>query len=144
MYPYNDESRTYQRLPRPAFSPARVRGARTIATALLAVIAAPPIPAANAVIPVEVENTLLRIGPSGIFCVREPCPWRSIGAINEIGEPIGEGTLFSGNDTPDIIAEAQDRKRVEQAWREFSCLLVQGRLNQQKLYVERVIGECPL
>lgn len=84
------------------------------------------------------ESALLRLGPSGIHCVKAPCPWRAIVAVDAESEP----ALFYDAEVPEIVASEADRAAVLAAWEDFACLLVVGRLEEGTLYVERVVGAC--
>lgn len=84
----------------------------------------------------------LRVGPSGIHCVKEPCPRRSIERVDASGKRLGPRALFNGVEGPAIVGAEPDRTLVESAWRDYRCLMVEGRLEAGALHVKRILGDC--
>jgi hypothetical protein len=82
-----------------------------------------------------------RVGPTGILCVKEPCPRRGITEIGGDGHPKGR-PLWSGGDLPEIIGRPEDRKRIATSWQEHGCLIVRGRLEQGKFEVAEIVATC--
>lgn len=95
--------------------------------------------------PVEIERPpidgMFRIGGTGIFCVREPCPWRGIMQVGEDGNPEGR-PLWSGKAPPVVRADAETQERIDASWRDDGCLLVVGRFEQGELAVHKIVGDC--
>lgn len=84
----------------------------------------------------------LFVGKTGIFCVQAPCPWRGIWA--SAAAPAGPSDLLWTQETlPPIEATTADANRIEDAWAGGQCLEIRGRLDDEKLLVEHVIGDCP-
>jgi hypothetical protein len=84
---------------------------------------------------------MFRIGRTGVYCIRKPCPWRGITKIREDG--LAEGKpVWAGDDLPIIEASPADRDRIRSSWRDSGCLLVQGRFEGQRLVVRHVTSDC--
>lgn len=86
------------------------------------------------------EQTL-RIGPTGIYCIKAPCPWRGIVKIGADGRPQGR-PLWTGEALPAIHAVSAIRKRIETSWRESGCLRVFGSMRGERLTVRRIDKKC--
>jgi hypothetical protein len=86
-------------------------------------------------------DDVLRIGPTGIHCVRAPCPWRGIIRLGADGRPEGR-PLWAGDELPAIIGADADRRRIATVWRDGGCILVRGRLEQTGLLVRSISGDC--
>ena len=100
---------------------------------------------AAAPLPVEIDRPpvdgTFRIGATGIFCVRAPCPWRGIMQIGADGHPEGR-PLWAGKDPPMVKADPETQGRIDASWRESGCLLVRGRFEKGALAVHEIIGDC--
>jgi len=84
----------------------------------------------------------LFVGKTGIFCVGAPCPWRGIWA--SAAAPAGPSDLLWAQESlPRIEATTADANRIEDAWAGDQCLEIRGALDDEKLLVERIIGDCP-
>jgi hypothetical protein len=84
---------------------------------------------------------VFRIGRTGIYCMRKPCPWRGIMKIREDG--LSEGRLiWAGDELPIVEASPADREHIRSSWQDSGCLLVQGRFEERRLVVGHVIGNC--
>jgi hypothetical protein len=83
----------------------------------------------------------LRIGPTGVYCVRAPCPWRGVTRLDAERRPVGR-PLWAGERLPVIVARDADRQRIMEAWRTSGCLVAEGRLEAEQLVVRRVVGPC--
>lgn len=111
-----------------------------IGAALLAsgaVAAEAPIAGAE---PPPVEG-VMRVGATGIMCVREPCPRRGLIRVDDEGKAEWR-PFWSGDKPPEIRADADTQRRIAEAWDEFGCLMVQGRFEKGELTVDRIIGDC--
>src|SRR5690554_4141265 len=63
------------------------------------------------------SGELLRVGSTGIMCVRAPCPWKGVVAVAEERSAPEESTLlWSGEDLPPLTASEADAERVRAAW----------------------------
>jgi hypothetical protein len=82
-----------------------------------------------------------RIGPTGIRCVKAPCPWRGIVSLNADG-PRARWPIWSGEELPPISGSDADRERIANAWRDRACLIVEGRFAEGALAVHRIKGDC--
>jgi hypothetical protein len=82
-----------------------------------------------------------RLGPTGIYCVKAPCPWRGIVKIGPAGQSRGR-PLWSGDSLPPIHAIPSDRERILAAWRKSGCLIVDGEFRRATLFVSRISGLC--
>ena len=92
----------------------------------------------NSTAPIE---GVFRIGRTGIYCVRKPCPWRGITMMREDGVP--ERKLVWANDElPIIKASPADRQRIRTSWQDSGCFLVHARFEERKLFVRHVVGDC--
>ncbi|MEO3999711.1 hypothetical protein [Mesorhizobium sp. CAU 1732] len=85
------------------------------------------------------KSISLAVGSTGIFCVRAPCPWRGI-ADPDAQDPTR--LLWSGDDLPPIHAPDDTTRRIERAWDDHECLLVEGAFDGVTLRVERIVGPC--
>lgn len=83
----------------------------------------------------------LRIGPTGIYCIKAPCPWRGIVKIGADGRPQGR-PLWTGEALPAIHAVSAIRKRIETSWRESDCLQIFGSMRGDRLTVSRIDRKC--
>jgi hypothetical protein len=83
----------------------------------------------------------LRIGPTGVYCVRAPCPWRGVTRLDAEGRAVGR-PLWSGERLPTIVAGDADKRRIMAVWRVSGCLVAQGRFEAERLIIRRVIGAC--
>ena len=83
----------------------------------------------------------LRIGPTGIYCVKAPCPWRGITRLGADGRPEGR-PLWTDDELPAVVASEGDRRRIAAAWRDGGCLVVRGRLEAATLRVRGISGGC--
>ena len=113
-----------------------------VATAgLIASIIAPAVAnpsAQNGAAPLE---GVFRIGRTGIYCVRKPCPWRGITKIREDG--VAEGKpVWANDELPTIKASPADRERIFSSWRDSGCLLVHGRFEEKTLVVRHIADDC--
>ena len=84
---------------------------------------------------------IFRIGRTGVYCIRKPCPWLGIMKIREDGLPDGK-LVWTGDELPIIEASPADRKRIRSSWQDSGCLLAQGRFEGQRLVVRHVTGDC--
>jgi hypothetical protein len=87
---------------------------------------------------------LFRVGRTGINCYREPCPRLGIMPARPDGRPSAGRPAYSGPTPPAMKGSASDLARIERAWSERGCMLVEGRLVQSPASFEvfRVLGEC--
>jgi uncharacterized protein len=87
---------------------------------------------------------LFRVGRTGINCYREPCPWVGIVPANADGSASTPWPVYSGPNPPPMTGDASDLSRIEQAWAEQGCVLVEGRLGRPPVTFEviRVLGDC--
>jgi hypothetical protein len=84
---------------------------------------------------------LIRIGRTGIHCLRTPCPWRGIMKIREDGLADGK-PVWAGDELPILEASPADRERIRSSWQDSGCLLVEGRLEQRRFAVRHITGGC--
>lgn len=63
------------------------------------------------------QAILMRIGDTGILCVREPCPRRGIIEVHEDGRSHPSVPLWSGTQLPALSGSAAHRHLIEQAWK---------------------------
>jgi hypothetical protein len=84
---------------------------------------------------------MFRIGPTGIYCVKAPCPWRGIVKLDADGKPEGR-PLWAGDELPVIEAEAGVRDSIATIWRASGCLIVEGELHGDRFAVARIVGDC--
>jgi len=82
-----------------------------------------------------------RVGPTGIYCVREPCPRRGIMEIGEDDRAKGR-PLWSGSDLPEIVGRPEDRKHIAASWEKDCCLIVRGRLEEGQFTVAEIVASC--
>ena len=94
---------------------------------------------------------VLRVGRTGIMCVRLPCPYLGIyqpGAKNmqELRSSLLYADLDGKAGMPDLEGAATDLKAVRDAWDRSDCVEIRGRLDgtsgDQTLHVEKIIGQC--
>lgn len=83
----------------------------------------------------------LAVGGTGIFCFRQPCPWR---AIVHLDDPDGDGfrPLWEGEHLPELVATPQDRARIEAAWDAMECLEIRGMFAHGRLEIDHIVGTC--
>lgn len=81
----------------------------------------------------------LAVGSTGILCVRAPCPWRGI-ADPDAQDPTR--LLWSNDALPPLQASDDAARRIERAWDDNACLLVEGAFDGATLRVERIVGPC--
>ncbi|WP_378776795.1 hypothetical protein [Methylopila musalis] len=85
----------------------------------------------------------LRIGGTGILCVKEPCPRIGVTAAGTPGAPRFGRPMFAGPTPPPLVGAKEDLDRVRAAWTIDGCLIVEGRFSRPpRLEVRRVIGAC--
>jgi hypothetical protein len=82
-----------------------------------------------------------RLGPTGIYCIKAPCPWRGITKLDAGGKPDGK-PLWTDSALPAIEAEVDIRARVAKAWKASLCLVVEGKLEGDRFAVSRIVGDC--
>lgn len=82
------------------------------------------------------------VGGTGIYCVREPCPWRGVVPAGPDGRPRGDVMLWAGDTPPILAAEPGARNRILAAWEDLDCLLIEGRFADKMLEVSRIVGPC--
>ncbi len=91
------------------------------------------------------------IGDTGIRCVRLPCPSRALYVPDARGMADRHNLIYAdmdGNAAPPAIeASAAVIDAVAEAWREYQCIAVDGRLLGDSggvpvLKVERIVGPC--
>ena len=84
---------------------------------------------------------IFRVGRTGIYCMRKPCPWRGITKVREDG--LAEGKpVWAGDELPILESSPVDRDRIRSSWQDSGCLLVRGRFEGQRLVVRHVAGDC--
>jgi len=88
--------------------------------------------------PVNTEMDTLRVGVTGILCLRMPCPWT--GVISATQHILPEAVLWSG-ELPDLIATQADALRIREAYDE-GCVMIEGQFIENVLHVKRIIGDC--
>jgi hypothetical protein len=84
---------------------------------------------------------VLRVGPSRIYCIRTPCPWRGITRLGADGRDDGR-PLWAGAELPAVVGAHADRRRITAAWRDGGCILVRGRLEETGLRARGIVGDC--
>lgn len=92
------------------------------------------------------EPVLLRVGDTGVRCLKEPCPWRGVVPMDS------EEPAYAGDAPPVIAADAgsmaQIRSEIWRAWANGGCLVVSGRFDRAGtsglpvLSVARIVGPC--
>ena len=82
-----------------------------------------------------------RLGPTGIYCIKAPCPWRGITKLDADGKSDGK-PLWTGSTLPVIEAEADIKARIADAWKASLCLVVEGKLEGDRFAVSRIVGDC--
>lgn len=86
----------------------------------------------------------IRVGGTGIMCVREPCP--RIGVMAVAGHKSGQRLtrpLYGGGSPPKMTGREADKAAVRAAWLSDGCLVVEGRFSApDRLDVRRVVGPC--
>lgn len=87
------------------------------------------------------EPAELRIGPTGIYCFTEPCPWKGIVLTDETDEVPGH-ILWWGTDLPQLDATPEIMIEVAETWKNDTCLNVMGQLFENTLIVMDILGEC--
>lgn len=80
----------------------------------------------------------LQIGPTGIYCVTEPCPWKGVMMIGEASRHV----LWSGTDLPPVEAKQKIRALIADSWKNDACLIVMGQLLGGAFQVSDILGEC--
>ena len=96
------------------------------------------LPAAGHSAPLEGQ---FRVGTTGIYCVKAPCPWRGIVPLGADGQPGGK-PLWTAQDLPTLKASKADHRRIAAAWKDNGCLIVDGTLEGATFTVNRIDGEC--
>jgi hypothetical protein len=87
------------------------------------------------------QRETMLVGKTNIYCVQEPCPWRGIRRADP--EAIGPSSLLWSEQTlPALEASDADIHRLEAAWSENKCLVIEGLFIGLTLQVERIVGEC--
>ena len=93
----------------------------------------------------------LRVGRTGIMCVRLPCPHRGIyrpGAkdMQALRRSLLYADLDEKSGLPDLDGAAAALKWVRDAWDRNACIEIRGRLDgtkgDQRLHVENIMGAC--
>ena len=84
---------------------------------------------------------VFRIGRTGIYCMRKPCPWRGITKMREDGVVQGK-PVWAGDELPIVEASPADRARIRSSWRDSGCLLVQGQFEERRLVVRHITDDC--
>lgn len=109
-----------------------------IATLAALLLATPALAAERAV------EGRLRVGGTGVMCVREPCP--RIGVMAVAGERDGQRLrrpLFAGGEPPKLTGSEADKAAVRAAWLADGCLVLEGRFAPPDgLVIRRVVGPC--
>lgn len=126
---------------------AKAKSARLVLAALVA-LAGPALPTQATAAGAEA----LRVGRTGILCVRLPCPHRGIyrpGAKDMQG--LRAALLYADLDgrtgLPSLAGAEADLQAVRDAWARNACIGIVGWLDgapgAQVLHVERIEGDCP-
>ena len=107
--------------------------------------ATPATTAASASGAVRTGSQRLRLGDTGIRCVRAPCPSRGLVPAQADGTAHPDAApVWAGDQLPSVLGEPGARARVERAWADGRCLLIEGQINRgQQLVVDKVLGQCP-
>lgn len=111
--------------------------------------------AAQATGKTEGEATRYAVGTTGIECASSPCPRRGIWiphGKDETPAKIRHTLLFADEDgsidVPNVHGSAADRAAVDAAWRNGSCIVVEGSFGPHpttgipQLSVSRIVGPC--
>lgn len=89
----------------------------------------------------EAIRGTFRLGPTGIYCIKAPCPWRGIMKLDDKGHPEGK-PLWTGDELLAIDADPGVRDRILSTWKASGCLVVEGKLSTNQLFVSRIAGGC--
>ncbi|MFC3690857.1 hypothetical protein [Chenggangzhangella methanolivorans] len=85
----------------------------------------------------------LKIGSTGVMCVKEPCPRIGVLAASEPGKPRFGRPMFAGDAPPPMSGATADQEAVAAAWRADGCLVIEGRFSRPPLLeIDRVEGPC--
>lgn len=88
------------------------------------------------------DSEELFVGRTNIFCVKAPCPWRGIFEANDIlAGP--SGLLWSEQALPPLDASPENARKIAEAWNNHQCLKILGRMTDERLMVEKILGPCP-
>lgn len=131
-----------------------IRTSVVVAAALVTGIGLTPLAAQEAG-KTEGDTTRYAVGATGIECAESPCPRRGIWITRGTAETPAEirhTLLFADEDgsiqLPNVQGSAADRTAVDAAWRDGSCLVVEGSFGPHaktgipQLTVKRVVGPC--
>ncbi|MGX1309312.1 hypothetical protein AB7M35_004070 [Amorphus suaedae] len=111
--------------------------------------------AAQATDKTDGEAARYAVGTTGIECASSPCPRRGIWiphGKDETPAKIRHTLLFADEDgsvdLPNLLGSPADRAAVDAAWRDGSCLVVEGSFGPHpktgipQLSVSRIVGPC--
>ncbi|MCK9549238.1 hypothetical protein [Aquamicrobium sp.] len=122
-----------------------------IRSMVLAAMLAASLPAAAAPSE-EAGDQRLRVGKTGIMCVKAPCPSRGVflptgGGLNERRRALLYTDADGNSGPPQFIGAPAAREAADRAWRSLECIEIMGQLEQDgdvppKLHISRVLGPC--
>lgn len=85
----------------------------------------------------------IKVGATGIMCVKEPCPRIGVTAAWEPGKPRLGRSMFAGDAPPPMRGADADMAAVRAAWNIEGCLVLEGRFSRPPLLeIRRVVGPC--
>lgn len=84
---------------------------------------------------------LWRVGKTGIYCVKAPCPWRGVVQADGAGQAVG-APVWSSESLPVLEATPMAAARLGAVWQNFECVLVAGAFDGGVLRVDRLAGAC--
>lgn len=97
-------------------------------------------------------DQLLRVGATGIMCVKLPCPSRgvflpSVSGLNARRQALLYTDADGKSGPPEFTGAPDIRQTLNRAWRSLECLEILGRLDSKgpgraTLHVSRILGTC--
>lgn len=100
----------------------------------------------------EAVDQRLRVGRTGIMCVRTPCPSRGVflpvdGGLNERRRALLYTDADGKSGPPEFIGAPAARQAASRAWRTLKCIEIMGHLERDgdawpKLHISHVLGPC--
>lgn len=100
----------------------------------------------------EPAGQRLRVGATGILCVKAPCPSRGVflpsaGGLNARRRALLYTDADGTSGPPEFVGPPAAREAASRAWRGFACIEIIGRLEQDgdarpRLHVSQVLGPC--
>lgn len=95
----------------------------------------------------------LRVGRTGIMCIKAPCPSRGVflpiggGLLNERRRALLYADVDGKSGPPEFVGSPAARQAASRAWHRLECIEIIGHLERDgdarpRLHISRILGSC--